>query len=108
MTAQDGAAIARDGFFQGYTPLVWGCVLNGALGGILVAVVVKYANNILKGFATAVSVVMSAAFSIAFLEFEITGAFLTGALLVVASIFVYNTAPAPGARVAPPKPSVPV
>uniref|UniRef100_A0A8C0H6Q5 Solute carrier family 35 member A2 n=1 Tax=Chelonoidis abingdonii TaxID=106734 RepID=A0A8C0H6Q5_CHEAB len=55
----EGAAVAAQGFFHGYSPLVWGVILNQAFGGLLVAVVVKYADNILKGFATSLSIVAS-------------------------------------------------
>uniref|UniRef100_A0A8C3P8V4 Solute carrier family 35 member A2 n=1 Tax=Chrysemys picta bellii TaxID=8478 RepID=A0A8C3P8V4_CHRPI len=55
----EGAAVAAQGFFHAYSPLVWGVVLNQAFGGLLVAVVVKYADNILKGFATSLSIVAS-------------------------------------------------
>lgn len=39
-----------------------------ALGGLVVAVVIKYADNILKGFATSVSIIMSALISYFLLE----------------------------------------
>ena len=44
----DGARIAEVGFNYGYTPLVVQIVLNQALGGLIVAVVIKYADNLLK------------------------------------------------------------
>lgn len=37
----DAAKVARAGFFQGYRPVVWCVVLLQALGGMVVAVVVK-------------------------------------------------------------------
>ena len=45
---QDGGKISEHGFFHGYDNFVWFTVLQNALGGLLVAVVVKYADNILK------------------------------------------------------------
>lgn len=55
----DGAALAQDGIFHGFN--VWAVcnILLQAVGGLLVAYVVKYTDNIVKGFATAVSIVMS-------------------------------------------------
>ena len=44
----DGARVAEVGFNYGYTPLVVQIVLNQALGGLIVAVVIKYADNLLK------------------------------------------------------------
>ena len=39
------------------------CYHSKALGGLVVAAVIKYADNILKGFATAVSIVLSSILS---------------------------------------------
>ena len=36
----------------------WYVVFANALGGLFVALVMKYADNILKGFATSVSIVL--------------------------------------------------
>lgn len=49
MYHQDGDVIASGGFFQGYTPLVCVTIPLNAFGGLLIALVVKYADNILKG-----------------------------------------------------------
>ena len=46
---QDGQKVAEGGFFQGYSMLVWSVITVNAAGGLLIAVVVKYADNILKG-----------------------------------------------------------
>uniref|UniRef100_A0A8D0FB72 Solute carrier family 35 member A2 n=1 Tax=Strix occidentalis caurina TaxID=311401 RepID=A0A8D0FB72_STROC len=59
MVAAEGSAVAALGFFYGYNPAVWAVVVNQAAGGLLVAVVVRYADNILKGFATALSILAS-------------------------------------------------
>ena len=42
--------VQTKGFFFGYTQLVWLNIIVQASGGLLVAVVIKYADNILKGF----------------------------------------------------------
>lgn len=44
----DGARVNENGFNYGYTPMVWQIVFNQALGGLLIAVVVRYADNLLK------------------------------------------------------------
>merc|ERR1712224_1151378 len=48
--ATDGRQIAQDGFLQGYSPMVWGVIWLQAAGGLVVAAVLKYADNILKCF----------------------------------------------------------
>jgi len=55
----DGADIAKHGFFSGYNWVVWSAVLLQAVGGVLVALVVNYSNNIAKNFATSMSIVIS-------------------------------------------------
>lgn len=44
----DRQQIAADGFFYGYNTVTWMAIATQALGGLIVAVVVKYADNILK------------------------------------------------------------
>nr|DBA21205.1 TPA: hypothetical protein GDO54_017889 [Pyxicephalus adspersus] len=90
MWQQDGAAVAEHGFFYGYTPLVWCVIFNQAFGGLLVAVVVKYADNILKGFATSLSIVVSTAASVQLFGFEIDLPFAAGAGLVIGAVYLYS------------------
>ncbi|KAG8541069.1 hypothetical protein GDO81_029754 [Engystomops pustulosus] len=90
MWQQDGAAVAERGFFYGYTPLVWCVILNQAFGGLLVAVVVKYADNILKGFATSLSIVVSTAASVHLFGFHVDVPFALGAGLVIGAVYLYS------------------
>ena len=46
---KEGAELSEKGFLFGYNNLVWAVVANQACGGLLVAMVIKYADNILKG-----------------------------------------------------------
>ncbi|XP_074055543.1 LOW QUALITY PROTEIN: UDP-galactose translocator [Macrotis lagotis] len=86
----EGGAVASRGFFFGYTPAVWGVVLNQAFGGLLVAVVVKYADNILKGFATSLSIVVSTAASVRLFGFQVDPLFALGAGLVIGAVYLYS------------------
>jgi len=56
----------------------------------VVAVVVKYADSIMKGFAVAISIVINSFISIIFFDFEIHILFLFGAVLVLASVYLYS------------------
>lgn len=56
---QDGAAIAKHGFFAGYNPVVWLTIALQALGGLIVAVCIAYADNVAKNFAASLSIVVS-------------------------------------------------
>ncbi|XP_029911269.1 UDP-galactose translocator isoform X1 [Myripristis murdjan] len=86
----DGAAIAERGFLFGYTPMVWCVIFNQAFGGLLVAVVVKYADNILKGFATSFSIIVSTIMSIYLFAFHVDLLFTAGAGLVIGAVYMYS------------------
>lgn len=55
-------------------------ILLQAVGGLVVAVVVKYADNILKGFAASASILTSSALCMAFFDFKPTTNFIIGAV----------------------------
>lgn len=89
----DYSKIVGKGFFSGYDLFVWYLVVLQAGGGLLVAMVVKYADNILKGFATSLAIVISCVASIYLFNFNLTLQFAFGALLVMISIFLYGYVP---------------
>lgn len=88
--AKDSTAVAKQGFLGGYTPLVWTVVTVQAVGGLIVAVVVKYADNVLKVFATSFSIVVSCILSAIFFDFHASFAFLVGASMVVIATVLYS------------------
>ena len=59
-------------------------------GGLIVAVVVKYADNILKGFATSISIVISAIASVALFGSQIGTIFMFGTVLVLSATYMYS------------------
>lgn len=78
-------------FWQHYDNLLtWGLVGIHALGGLLVAIVVKYADNILKGFATGVAVIVSGMMSSAIWGYKPSLAFVLGAMLVIGSSIMFH------------------
>ncbi|KAF4517129.1 hypothetical protein B566_EDAN008888 [Ephemera danica] len=93
--ASDWTNIQNHGFFFGYDFFVWYLVVLQAGGGLIVAMVVKYADNILKGFATSLAIVISCVASIYMFDFYITFQFAFGAALVICSIFLYGYTPKP-------------
>lgn len=78
---------------KGFDGFVWYLVILQAAGGLIVAVVVKYADNILKGFATSVAIVISCVVSMYIFDFVLTVQFSIGTLLVIGSIFLYSYVP---------------
>ena len=89
----DGTVIRNKGFFVGYDIFVSYLVLLQACGGLIVAMVVKHADNILKGFATSLAIVISCIASIYLFNFQLTFQFAFGAALVICSIFMYGHQP---------------
>lgn len=94
----DRQKIYDGGLLQGYSTMTWIVVCNQALGGLLVAIVVKYADNILKGFATSLSIIISGIISVYFFDFEPSIQFQLGTLVVIMSTYLYGRpdAPIPG------------
>ena len=82
------------GFLHGYNHIVWCVVLLQAGGGLLVALVVKYADSILKGFATSLSIVISCIASYFLFDFVVTPRFVLGGSLVLYSVYVYGSSDA--------------
>lgn len=91
MMLSDFSLIRSAGFFQGYTVLTWLVVINQALGGLLVALVVKYADNILKGFATSISIILSGIISFYLLDFQPSLLFVTGTGIVISATVLYGS-----------------
>jgi UDP-galactose transporter len=69
---KEGADISKTGFFAGYNGVVWLAIVFQAAGGIIVALVINYADNIAKNFATSVSIVLSCVASAYFFDFVVT------------------------------------
>lgn len=89
----DGDLIQRQGFFFGYDLFIYYLIVLQAGGGLIVAMVVKYADNILKGFATSLAIIISCIVSIYLFDFQLTFQFALGGFLVICSIFIYNHQP---------------
>ncbi|KRX55479.1 UDP-N-acetylglucosamine transporter [Trichinella sp. T9] len=55
----DLSAVLENGFFQGYNIFTWLVILLQAFGGLVIGMVVKYMDNIVKVFASSISIVLS-------------------------------------------------
>lgn len=69
---KDGEIIAKTGFFVGYNWVVWTAIGFQAAGGVIVALVINYADNIAKNFATSISILLSCIASVYFFDFKVT------------------------------------
>ncbi|XP_041109650.1 CMP-sialic acid transporter [Polyodon spathula] len=86
----DGAQVIEKGFFYGYTPWVCFVISLASVGGLYTSVVVKYTDNIMKGFSAAAAIILSTIASVILFGLQITVSFATGALLVCVSIYMYG------------------
>ncbi|RKP28092.1 nucleotide-sugar transporter-domain-containing protein [Syncephalis pseudoplumigaleata] len=90
MLVEDGGTIMDHGMLYGYNALTWSVLVNQALGGLLVAIVVKYADNILKGFATSISIVLSGMISYLLFGFQPNQLFMLGTTVVIVATVLYG------------------
>mmetsp|Transcript_151156 Transcript_151156/g.485584 ORF Transcript_151156/g.485584 Transcript_151156/m.485584 type:complete len:450 (-) Transcript_151156:116-1465(-) len=89
--SQDGAAILEGGLTQGYSFRVVCVVLNNALGGLLCAAVLRYADNILRCFSTALSIILTCVLSAGVLQDYVPDLrFVVGAFLAIFATFLYS------------------
>ncbi|KAI0032208.1 nucleotide-sugar transporter, partial [Vararia minispora EC-137] len=76
--------------FANFTVAAWATVATQVLGGLVTALVIKYADNIMKGFATSLSIVLSFLLSVALFNIRITLTFLVGATVVLVATWLYS------------------
>eukprot|EP01053_Blabericola_migrator_P003662 Blabericola_migrator_1__3661@NODE_2098_length_3279_cov_78_729763_g1329_i0_p1_GENE_NODE_2098_length_3279_cov_78_729763_g1329_i0NODE_2098_length_3279_cov_78_729763_g1329_i0_p1_ORF_typecomplete_len396_score56_05Nuc_sug_transp/PF04142_15/8_2e101CRTlike/PF08627_10/1_4e17CRTlike/PF08627_10/98TPT/PF03151_16/6_4e11UAA/PF08449_11/6_5e02UAA/PF08449_11/1_7e10SLC35F/PF06027_12/5_5e10PUNUT/PF16913_5/9_6e06PUNUT/PF16913_5/1_1e03EamA/PF00892_20/8_5e02EamA/PF00892_20/3_8e05EamA/PF00892_20/7_2TMEM234/PF10639_9/2 len=87
----DGSAIKEGGFFQGYNSMTWVAIMTQSAGGLIVAAVLKFADNILKCFGNALAIVLSCLISYLYLQdYQPTIFFVIGTALVIAATYTYG------------------
>jgi len=94
---RDWDKVQAYGWLHGFCLSTWAVVCMFAFGGLLVAVVIRFADNNLKNLAMAVAIIVSCLVSVPLFGFAPNGMFGLGALLVCASIFLYAWQPKPAA-----------
>jgi solute carrier family 35 (UDP-sugar transporter), member A1/2/3 len=77
-------------YFHGFTSWVWILVCLQAGGGLLVAAVIKYADNVLKGLATGVSVCFATAVSTVLFGTPLSSQFSIGASMILVSVYFFS------------------
>lgn len=97
-------ALSLSNIFHNFGAWAWATVSIQVFGGLVTAIVIKYSDNILKGFATSLSIVLSFLASVILFDYRITSSFLLGASTVLAATWMYNQ---PAATVSPPSITVP-
>jgi UDP-sugar transporter A1/2/3 len=88
---RDSAQIGRGRFFQGYDIVVAIIVVLQATGGLVVAIVMRHAGNILKCFAVSISMCNCAVFTfLVSSEQTNVSTLVIGLALVVVTTFAYS------------------
>lgn len=87
---QGGLEISDKPFLHGFGFWVWVLVALQSGGGLLVAAVIKYADNVLKGLATGVSVVLSSAVSMLIFATPLGPKFLIGGTLIITAVWFFS------------------
>lgn len=79
--------------FRNFGGWAWATVSIQVFGGLITAVVIKYSDNILKGFATSLSIIISFLASVILFDFRITPSFVIGSSTVLVATWMYNQPP---------------
>ncbi|PSR77588.1 hypothetical protein PHLCEN_2v7778 [Hermanssonia centrifuga] len=86
-------AYILSGLLRNFGWWAWATVAIQVFGGLVTAIVIKYSDNILKGFATSLSIVLSFLASVALFGFRITPSFVIGSTTVLIATWMYNQPP---------------
>jgi UDP-sugar transporter A1/2/3 len=81
----------KEGWLSGFGVATWLSVVWQALGGLLVAITVLHADNILRGFAQAFALIVGAFGSWVIFDFHPSWAFAVGVSLVISAVFLYGS-----------------
>ena len=88
---KDWRLLLPSNFFKGYSFWAWLAVILLAIGGLIIAMVLKYADNIIKAFGNAASIVLSTFLSVFLFDFVITSNYICGCILVIIAIVMYSS-----------------
>jgi len=86
----DHVAIIEKGFFYNFDVWAFLSTVNSAVGGLIVAGVLKYADSVLKNYSTAVSVLLTGIASYLIFNTQLPVLYWMGLINVTCSIFLYN------------------
>jgi len=95
MLTQDYDEIMNKGFFHGYSTITVCMIINHALSGIAVSLVMKYADNIVKVYSTSVAMLLTAAVSMFLFGFHLTLPFVLGSTVVSVSVYLHSKGKVP-------------
>jgi solute carrier family 35 (UDP-sugar transporter), member A1/2/3 len=87
---RDWSAILAHGLFHNFTGAAFFSVVMSALGGLIVATVLKYADSVLKGYATAISVILTGVLDMMLFGTSFSVVYYLGIVNVIMAVFLYD------------------
>ena len=87
---RDWSIIDQHGMFYNFTYGAALSCLMSAVGGLIVASVLKYADSILKGYATALSVILTGMLSMVLFGTQLSTIYFLGIVNVICAVVLYN------------------
>jgi len=87
---KDYDAIVTGGLFQNFNMGAFFSIFNSAIGGLIVAAVLKFADAVLKGYATAISVILTGVLSMVMFGTRLPINYFMGIINVVCAVLLYN------------------
>ncbi|KAK5968106.1 UDP-galactose translocator [Trichostrongylus colubriformis] len=93
MIFYDGKQIYEEGFFHGWDVMVVCLTVLNSAGGLLISIVIKYADNILKAYAQSIAIIGAAIGSWLIFDFVPGFFFSLGSILVMVSVVMYTMYP---------------
>ena len=86
----DFQRILEFGLFHNFNGMAFLTVFNSAIGGLIVASVLKHADSVLKGYATAISVIGTGLLSMVLFGTQLHGIYFMGIINVIIAVLLYN------------------
>ncbi|GAA5887176.1 hypothetical protein JCM16303_002216 [Sporobolomyces ruberrimus] len=84
---------AGHGFFEGFNQMAWVVIVLQTVGGLLIALVLKYADNVAKSLSLSMSIVLTFILSVFIFDFKLTLPSGLGGAAVVLSTVLFESAP---------------
>ena len=79
---------SSQGVFANFGFWAWAVVLTQVVGGLVTALVIKYSDNIMKGFATSLAIIFSFIAGVILFHFQVTLSFVVGTVVVVGATYL--------------------
>lgn len=87
---RDFKTILEKGFFWNYDAAAFLTSVNSAVGGLIVAASLKFADSVLKGYASACSIILTGVVSSILFGTELGAIYIMGVINVCIAVLLYN------------------